>query len=92
MIRVKILSDKGATKIVDADTSEVIKGVRKVEITHNVGDLPIISLEIVSTDNGQFAISGDASIMVMSTVDGKMKPVKSIEFEDGEVINYGEPV
>ncbi len=83
-----LAKDKGITKVIDADTGEVIKGITKVEITHDVGVLPIVSLEIVSIDSGQYNVEASASFLVMSTVDGKMKPVKTIEFEDGEVIDY----
>lgn len=89
MIRVKMRSDKGVCKVLDTDNGEPIKGVARVEITQEVGALPIISLEIATTDVGQFEVEADAQFLVVSTTTGEKKPVKSIEFEDGEVINYG---
>ncbi len=89
MIRVRIQSDKGICKIKDADTGEVIKGICGVNINHDIGALPIIELTIINVDPGQYEVEADASFMVMSTATGEMKPVKSIEFEDGEVIDYG---
>lgn len=88
MRNVKIRSDKGITKVLDSDTGEVIRGITKVEITHDVGALPIVSLEITSVEPGQYSAEASASFLVMSTVAGKMKPVKIIEFEDGEIIDY----
>lgn len=89
MIRVKIQSDKGVCKIKDADTGEVIKGISRIDIDHDVGSLPIIELTIVNVDPGQYEVEGEASFLVHSTTNGEMKRVKQIEFEDGEIINYG---
>jgi len=88
MRNVKIKSDKGITKVMDLDTGEVIRGITKVEIMHDVGALPIVSLEIASVEPGQYNVECSARLLVVSTVEGKMKPVKKIEFEDGEVIDY----
>ena len=51
--------------------------------------MPIIELTIVNVDPGQYEVEASASFMAASTVTGEVKPVKSIEFEDGEVIDYG---
>ena len=92
MIGVRLKSDMGVCKVQDSDTGEPIKGVAGVEITQQVGAMPIIRITIVSEDVGKYNVEGDAGIMVKSTTTGEMKSVKSIEFDDGEKITYGEVV
>lgn len=91
-IIVKMKSDKTVSEIVDTDTGDRVKGVSKVVITHDIGSVPEVELHIVSNDRGSYVTEGEAKFVAMSTVAGIMKPVKQIKFEDGEIINYGEPV
>ena len=86
---VKIISDKTLAKIMDSDTGDRIKGIGRIEITHDIGSRPEVELHIVSTEQGKYNVEADETFWVMSTVDGEMKQVKSIEFLDGQVIDYG---
>lgn len=88
MIRVKTRSDKTFTEVMDTDAGERVKGLKAVNIRHDQGSLPVIDLEIVSSDVGSFDVEGNAQFSVMSTATGEMKAVKRIEFVDGEVIDY----
>ena len=89
---VRMKSDRTVSEILDTDTGDRVKGVSKVVITHDIGSLPEVELHIVSEDRAAYQLEGEAKFCVKSTITGDMKPVKSIEFEDGEIINYGVPV
>ena len=89
MLRLKLRSDK--TVIVDSDLEERLKGVTKVVITHETGTRPEAEIHILSEEAAKYDAQVDATFLVASTNSGEMKPVKAIEFEDGEVINYGDP-
>lgn len=91
-IIVKMKSDRTVSEIVDTETGDRVKGVGKVVITHDIGSVPEVELHIVSSDRGSYVTEGEAQFVAMSTVAGVMKPVKKIEFQDGEIINYGELV
>ena len=90
MLRLKLRSDK--TIVVDSDLEERLKGVTKVVITHEYGTRPQAEVHILSEEAAQYDAQVDATFLVASTNSGEMKPVKAIEFADGEVIDYGEPV
>ena len=89
---VRMKSDRTVSEILDTESGDRVKGVSKVVITHDIGSAPQIELHIISTDRGSYTTEGEAKFLARSTVDGVLKPVKSIEFLDGEIINYGEPV
>ena len=89
---VRMKSDRTVSEILDTETGDRVKGVSKVVITHDVGSLPQVELHIVADDRAAYQLEGEAKFYAKSTVSGDMKPVKTIEFEDGEIINYGEPV
>ena len=91
MLQIRYRSDKGVIEMRDSETGDRIRGAAKVEIEHVSGARPVADVQIVSTEMAQIDIDADAHFNVISTVDGKMKRVKMIEFEDGEIINYGEP-
>ena len=91
-IIVRMKSDRTVSEILDTESGDRVKGVSKVVITHDIGSVPEIDLHIISTDRGSYAVEGEAKFLARSTVDGELKAVKNIEFVDGEIINYGEPV
>ena len=90
MLQVRYRSDKGVIDMRDSETGDRIRGITRVDIEHNSGQRPVAEVQIKSTEMAEIEIDADAHFCVVSTVDGKMKRVKMIEFEDGEVINYGE--
>ena len=88
MIKVRMRSDKVFTDVMDTDAGERVKGLAAVNVRHDQGSVPVIDLEIVSSEVGSFDVEGYAQFSVMSTATGEMKAVKRIEFSDGEVIDY----
>ena len=86
---VRIRSDKTVARIMDSETDERVKGIEKIEITHQIGSMPVAELQIASVEPAKYDITAEPVFLVKSTLTGEMKQVKNIEFEDGEIISYG---
>ena len=87
--RVKVRDNRSVPEVIDSDTGERLKGLQKVVITHEHGIRPEVELSILSNEPAKYDAEADAVFEVMATTTGEMKRVKKIEFEDGEIIEYG---
>ncbi len=91
-VKIRLRSDKTVAEIADAESGDRIKGLSKIVITHDIGSRPEAELHIITDEPAKYDAEAEATFLAMSTVAGEMKAVKRIEFEDGEIIQYGDPV
>lgn len=82
----RLINDTGmglGTKVINPETREEIKGIRAIAIDPIEVDKPItMTVEIFCQG---IQIEGKLQIGVVHPVSGKVKRVKRIEFEDGDV-------
>lgn len=91
MIIVRMKSENTVCQVVDTDTGDKIKGVGRIEIVHEIGSRAQAEIHMISEAPSKYNLEAEARFFVMSTKDGQMKAVKQIQFEDGEIIDYGDP-
>lgn len=73
------------TKVIDVETGEEVKGVRRVDIKIAVDDAIRMTVELCAN---AVEAQGVAEYQVADPKTGKLRKVKRIEFADGETIDF----
>lgn len=79
-----IFAAPGACRVIDIETGREIPGVTRVEIDMEVGELIKSKITLLSAVN----VVSEGDFYAISPKDGEAKRVKSIEFEDGEKLEF----
>lgn len=59
-MRIRVVYDdsKISTSVVDADTGQVIPGVRRIRFEHTVGEFPILTLDFIKRVDFEATVAG----------------------------------